>query len=201
MFYLHMCKRIESGSVEIELFLQSLRWEELTSRQRCREAHVEHPPCFRIRLHVKHKHIIRRYWQHRWHSFQKVSEQRGQEVLLGHVLQSHGNAAAEHLLRDDENPQHALSADAVNAIWETQKGRNEEAEIRLRNYFITFFKPVGFSYSSAISHDLLLAASNVIVTLRMTYSSINQINTTYILLQLSLSNLRLLCCSCSQRSI
>lgn len=61
VFYLHMCEGIESGSVEVELLLQSLRWEELTSRQRCGEAHVEHPPCFRIRLHVKHEHIIRRH--------------------------------------------------------------------------------------------------------------------------------------------
>ncbi len=133
MVYLHMCKGVESRSVEVQLLLQSLRWEKLPSRQCSGETNVEHLSCICIRLYVEHKHIIRRDWKHGWHPFQEVSEQRGQEVLLGHVLESHSDATAEHLLRNDENPQHTLSTDAVNAIWETDRDKGRWSELESNN--------------------------------------------------------------------
>lgn len=48
-------------------------------------------------------------------------------MLLGHVLETDGDAAAQHVLSDDEDAKNALSRNAVDAIWKiTQKrGMNE----------------------------------------------------------------------------
>lgn len=101
--YLHLCQGGEARPVEVELLFQGFGGEEITPWQRRGETNIQDAPRLAVRLDVENKHILRRYGQHRRHPLQEVTQQWGQEVLLGHVLEAHCHAAAQHVLGDDEH--------------------------------------------------------------------------------------------------
>lgn len=47
-------------------------------------------------------------------------------MLLGHVLEPDSDAAAEHVLGDDEDAEDALGRNAVDAIWKKLKKKGNE---------------------------------------------------------------------------
>jgi len=126
---LHLCKWRQPRPVQVQLFLQRLGREEESTGQRSREADIQDPSRRRIqvRLDVEDENILDRHREHRWHALQEVTQQRRQEMLLGHVLEADGDAAAQHVLGDDEDAENTLGRNAVDAIWR-DKRRPEEGK-------------------------------------------------------------------------
>lgn len=116
--YFHLRQWCQPRPVQIKLFLQGLWGEEESARQRGREADIQDPSRRRIqvRLDVEDKNILNRHREHRRNALQETAQQRWQEVLLGHVLEADGDAAAQHVLCDDEDAENALGWNAVDAI-------------------------------------------------------------------------------------
>ncbi len=115
---LHLRQGCQPWPVEVKLFLQGFGREEESTWQRGREANIQDPSwcCVQVRLDVEAKNIFDRHWEHRRHALQEVTQQRGQEVLLGHVLEAYGDTAAKHVLGDDEDAENALGWNAVDTI-------------------------------------------------------------------------------------
>ena len=118
---LHLCQRGQPQPVQVQLLLQGLGGEEEAARQSGREADVQDPSRRRvqIRLDVEDENVLDGHREHRRHALQEVTQQRWQEVLLGHVLQADGDAAAQHVLGDDEDAEDAGGWNAVDAIWKS----------------------------------------------------------------------------------
>lgn len=133
---LHLRQWRQPRSVQVQLLLQGLGGEEPSTRQRSREAHVQDASRRRvqIRLDVEDENVLDRHRQHRRHALQEVTQQRGQEVLLGHVLKADGDAAAQHVLGDDEDAENTLGWDAVDAIWKSDN-RKKNWGVRFRWLF------------------------------------------------------------------
>lgn len=99
----------------------------MPAQQSGREADIQDPPrrCIQVGLDVEDENIFDGHREHRRHALQEVAQQRGQEVLLGHVLETDGDTAAQHVLGDDEDSENALGRNAVDSIWEIKQKKNE----------------------------------------------------------------------------
>lgn len=99
----------------------------MPAQQSGREADIQDPPrrCIQVGLDVEDENIFDGHREHRRHALQEVAQQRGQEMLLGHVLETDGDTAAQHVLGDDEDAENALGRNAVDSIWEIKQKKNE----------------------------------------------------------------------------
>lgn len=133
---LHLRQWRQLRPVQVQFLLQFLWGQEASTWQGCREADVQDPSrcCVQVWLNVKDKNILNRHGQHRWHALQEGPQERRQEVLLGHVLETDGDAAAQHVLGDDEDTQNALGRNAVNTIWKSRRGESREEKVRVNEY-------------------------------------------------------------------
>lgn len=127
---LHLRQRCQPGSVQVQLLLQSLRGEELSTRQCSGEADIQYPSrrCIHVRLDVEDEDVLNRHWEHCGYALQEVTQQWRQEVLLGHVMEAHGNAVSKHVLGDDEDSENTLGWDAVDTVWKVW-GRDKSIKI------------------------------------------------------------------------
>lgn len=97
----------EECPVEVDLLLQILGWEKspfarTTSWLQRRKRHVENGALhIRVVLDVEHKHFLPLGGQNGRHAFQEEAEERREEALLGHVLQTHRDAVGQHVVGDD----------------------------------------------------------------------------------------------------
>lgn len=125
---LHLGQWRQPQPVQVQLFLQGLWGEEESARQCSRKTDIQDPSRRRIQigLDVEDENILNRHWKHRWHTLQEVTQQRWQEVLLGHVLKADSDAAAQHVLSDDEDTENAMCWNAVSTIWKVKREKNQK---------------------------------------------------------------------------
>lgn len=127
---LHLGQWRQPQPVQVQLFLQGLWGEEEAARQCSRKTDIQDPSRRRIQiwLDVEDENILNRHWKHCWHTLQEVTQQRWQEVLLGHVLKADSDAAAQHVLGDDEDTENTMCWNAVSTIWKV-KGEQESRKV------------------------------------------------------------------------
>lgn len=115
---LHLGQWRQLGPVQVQLLFQGLRGKKQSAWQYSWEADVQDASRRRvqIRLDVKDENILDGHRKHSRHTLQEVTQQWGQEVLLGHVLEADGDAAAQHVLCDDEDSKDACRWNPVLAI-------------------------------------------------------------------------------------
>jgi len=90
-----------------------------------REGHVEDGALHvGVVLDVEHEHRLPLGGEHGGHALQEAAEQRRQEALLGHVLQTHRDAVGQHVVGDDGDPQRAEGDHVMEAIWKEERGRD-----------------------------------------------------------------------------
>ena len=113
----------EQSPVEVDLLLQLLRGEERpftrdASRLHCRKGDVEDGALHvRVVLDVEHKHWLPFGGEHSRYALEEEAEQGREEALLGHVLQTHGDAVGQHVVSDDGDAQRAAAHDSMETIW------------------------------------------------------------------------------------
>lgn len=110
----------QEAAVQVDPLLQVLGAEELATAagQQDGQADVQNAGAHvRVVLDVEDDDVLLAGGEHRRHALQEEPQQRGQEALLGHVGQPQGDAAGEHLVRDDGDLQCALSRHAVHPIY------------------------------------------------------------------------------------
>lgn len=115
---LHLGQWRQLRPVQVQLLFQGLRGEKQSAWQCGREADVQDASgrCVQIRLDVEDEYILNGHRKHCWDALKEVTQQRGQEVLLGHVLEADGDTAAQHVLCDDEDSKDARCWNPVLAI-------------------------------------------------------------------------------------
>lgn len=119
----------EQSPVEVDLLLQLLWREEgafprTTAGLQCWERHVEDRPLYvGVVLDVKHKHLLAFGGQHRSDTLHEEAEQRRQEALLGHVLQTHCDAVGQHVICDDGYTQCTQGHDCMETVWKEKNRR------------------------------------------------------------------------------
>lgn len=115
---LHLGQWRQLRPVQVQLLFQGLRGEKQSAGQCGREADVQDASGRRvqIRLDVEDENILDGHRKHCRHALQEVTQQRWQEVLLRHVLEADGDAAAQHVLCDDEDSKDARRWNPVLAI-------------------------------------------------------------------------------------
>lgn len=121
--YLLRGNQPEEGPVEVDLLLQLLRREELLFALRPsglhrREGHVEDGALHvGVILDVEQEHRFPPGGEQGGYALEEEAEQGGEEALLGHVLQTHGDAVGQHVIGDDGDAQRAEGHHVMETIW------------------------------------------------------------------------------------
>lgn len=129
--FLYMCYLLrgyqpEQSPVEVDLLLQLLRREERpftrgASRLHRRKGHVEDGALHvSVVLDVEHEHRFPFGGEHGRYALKEEAEQRREEALLGHVLQTHRDAVGQHVVSDDGDTQRAEGHNAMDTIWKKE---------------------------------------------------------------------------------
>lgn len=75
----------------------------------------------RVVLDVEHKHRFPFGGEHSRHALEEEGQQRGEEALLGHVLQPHSDAVGQHVVSDDGDAQCAEGRHLMEAVWKKER--------------------------------------------------------------------------------
>lgn len=124
--YLLRRNQPEEGPVEVDLLLQLLRREKgpfalRPSGLHRRKGHVEDGALHvGVILDVEQEHRFPPGGEHGSYALEEEAEQRGEEALLGHVLQTHGDAVGQHVIGDDGDTERAEGHDVMETIWERE---------------------------------------------------------------------------------
>lgn len=124
--YLLRRNQPKEGPVEVDLLLQLLRREELPFALRPsglhrRKGHVEDGALnVSVILDVEQEHRFLPGGEYGGHALEEEAEQRGEEALLGHVLQTNGDAVSQHVIGDDGDTERAEDHDTMETIWERE---------------------------------------------------------------------------------
>lgn len=137
--YLLRGNQPEEGPVEVDLLLKLLRREEIPfapwpSGLHRRKGHVEDGALHvGVILDVEQEHRFPPGGEHGGHALEEEAEQRGEEALLGHVLQTHGDAVGQHVISDDGDTERAEGHDVMDTIWETEFFISDSTKITVFN--------------------------------------------------------------------